>query len=201
MPYIQFQFRRDTSANWTANNPTLASGEMGIETNTGLFKIGNGVAAWNSLGYGGLQGPTGPTGNTGATGATGAASTVPGPTGPTGPVPTNPQFNGNIINNGSIRSVITAMAANDIDCSTGNYFTKTVGSNVTLTVSNVPTGYVYALTLELNMSAGSVTWFNGVTWPNDSPPTLTVGRTHLIVLVTDDGGVTWRASALTNYTT
>lgn len=78
---VQIQFRRDTAANWTANNPVLASGEMGVETNTGQFKVGNGSTAWNSLAYGGLLGPTGPTG---AAGATGAASTVTGPTGASG---------------------------------------------------------------------------------------------------------------------
>ncbi len=62
MPFIQFQLRRGTAADWSGSNPTLAAGEMGIETNTNLFKIGNGSTAWNSLPYGGLQGPQGPTG-------------------------------------------------------------------------------------------------------------------------------------------
>ena len=59
MPNIQFQFRRGTSTEWADANPILASGEMGIETNTNLFKIGNGVTPWNSLPYGGIQGATG----------------------------------------------------------------------------------------------------------------------------------------------
>jgi hypothetical protein len=58
----QFQFRRDTSTNWTTNNPTLLSGEMGIETDTNMFKLGDGATAWTSLAYGGIQGPTGTTG-------------------------------------------------------------------------------------------------------------------------------------------
>jgi hypothetical protein len=45
------QVRRDTAANWTSTNPTLASGEMGFETDTGKFKIGNGSTAWTSLAY------------------------------------------------------------------------------------------------------------------------------------------------------
>jgi hypothetical protein len=59
MPNIQLQFRRGTSAKWTAVNPVLAAGEMGIESNTNLFKIGDGVTSWTSLPYGGLQGPAG----------------------------------------------------------------------------------------------------------------------------------------------
>ena len=42
MPFIQLQFRRDTALLWQTNNPTLAIGELAIETDTGLFKIGNG---------------------------------------------------------------------------------------------------------------------------------------------------------------
>lgn len=43
--------RRDTAANWTSANPTLAAGEVGFETNTGKFKIGDGSTAWASLTY------------------------------------------------------------------------------------------------------------------------------------------------------
>lgn len=45
------QLRRDTAANWTSTNPTLAAGEMGFETDTGKFKIGTGSTAWISLLY------------------------------------------------------------------------------------------------------------------------------------------------------
>ena len=47
----KLQVRRDTAANWTSTNPTLASGEIGFETDTLKFKIGNGSTAWTSLGY------------------------------------------------------------------------------------------------------------------------------------------------------
>ncbi len=43
--------RRDTSAAWTANNPTLADGEWGHETDSQKSKRGDGSTAWNSLGY------------------------------------------------------------------------------------------------------------------------------------------------------
>lgn len=45
------QTRHDTAANWTSANPTLAIGECGYETNTGLMKFGDGTTAWNSLAY------------------------------------------------------------------------------------------------------------------------------------------------------
>jgi len=47
----QIQVRRDTAANWTSENPTLAAGEIGYETDTGRFKIGNGSTAWTSRSY------------------------------------------------------------------------------------------------------------------------------------------------------
>jgi len=43
---VRIQLRRDTAANWTSVNPTLLSGEIGIETDTLKFKIGNGQR-WN----------------------------------------------------------------------------------------------------------------------------------------------------------
>tara|TARA_B100001094_G_scaffold331917_1_gene401910 strand:- start:1272 stop:2615 length:1344 start_codon:yes stop_codon:yes gene_type:complete len=47
----QIQLRRDTAADWTSTNPTLAAGEFGWESDTNRFKIGTGSAAWNSLDY------------------------------------------------------------------------------------------------------------------------------------------------------
>lgn len=43
--------RRDTAANWTANNPTLLAGELGLESDTGYWKVGDGSTAWTSLAY------------------------------------------------------------------------------------------------------------------------------------------------------
>ena len=91
---VQIQLRNDTSTNWEFYNPILAAGELGVETDTDKFKLGNGIDQWLNLPYGGLEGPTGPqgdigpqgfTGPTGPQGLEGAASTVTGPTGPTGP--------------------------------------------------------------------------------------------------------------------
>lgn len=43
--------RRDTAATWSTDNPVLTGGEIGFETDTGLFKIGDGVTAWDDLPY------------------------------------------------------------------------------------------------------------------------------------------------------
>ena len=47
----RMQQRRGTAAQWTAANPTLAAGEIGFETDTNKFKVGNGSSAWTSLAY------------------------------------------------------------------------------------------------------------------------------------------------------
>ncbi len=56
----KIQVRRDTAANWTSTNPTLAAGEFGFETNTGKVKVGTGSTAWVLLGYVNPAGTTTP---------------------------------------------------------------------------------------------------------------------------------------------
>ena len=51
---VQIQLRRGTASEWTAVNPTLAAGELVIETDTDKYKIGDGSTAWTSLGYSSL---------------------------------------------------------------------------------------------------------------------------------------------------
>jgi hypothetical protein len=48
---VQMAQRKDTAANWTSANPILLSGEIGYETDTKKFKIGNGSSNWNNLAY------------------------------------------------------------------------------------------------------------------------------------------------------
>jgi hypothetical protein len=100
---------------------------------------------------------------------------------------------------GPYKENITAMGALEVDCSTGNYFTKTIAGNSTFTFANVPTGCAYAFTLELTHSSGTVTWPASVKFPADTAPTLTTGKTHLFMFITDDGGTRFRGSSLVDY--
>ena len=102
---------------------------------------------------------------------------------------------------GAYSTNVVSVAALNIDCSTGTYFTKTINGASTFTVSNVPASRSYAFTLEVNHTSGTITWFSGVEWPGGTAPTLTTGKTHLFMFVTDDGGSRWRAASLINYTT
>lgn len=43
--------RCDNAEKWTAANPILSKGEIGIELDTNLMKIGDGITEWNSLYY------------------------------------------------------------------------------------------------------------------------------------------------------
>lgn len=55
------QHRRGTASQWTTANTVLAAGEIGVELDTGQFKIGDGTTAWAGLDYagGGGEGSSG----------------------------------------------------------------------------------------------------------------------------------------------
>lgn len=48
---VKIVLRNDTASNWSSANPVLLLGELGVETDTGKFKFGDGSTAWNSLSY------------------------------------------------------------------------------------------------------------------------------------------------------
>lgn len=48
--------KRGLAASWTESNPVLAAGEVGIETDTGQMKAGDGVRPWKNLPYSGSGG-------------------------------------------------------------------------------------------------------------------------------------------------
>jgi hypothetical protein len=45
------QIRRGTASVWSSANTILSAGEWGYETDTGRYKIGDGLTGWNSLDY------------------------------------------------------------------------------------------------------------------------------------------------------
>jgi hypothetical protein len=51
MSTVRIQVRRGLASEWTAANPVLAAGEMGVETDTNKFKFGNGTDTWTALSY------------------------------------------------------------------------------------------------------------------------------------------------------
>jgi lysophospholipase L1-like esterase len=49
--FVRVQPWHDTAANWTANDPILRMGEVGIEEDTHRVKRGDGTSTWSALGY------------------------------------------------------------------------------------------------------------------------------------------------------
>jgi hypothetical protein len=47
----RMQQRRGTAAQWTSADPILAAGEIGFESDTGFFKMGDGTNHWSDLSY------------------------------------------------------------------------------------------------------------------------------------------------------
>jgi hypothetical protein len=101
---------------------------------------------------------------------------------------------GNQVNN------VVAMGANDVDCSAGSYFTKTITGATTFTFSNVPSGVEFSFTMEITLNgSNAITWPASVKWNADTAPALTDGKTQLFMFVTTNGGTRFRGSALVDY--
>lgn len=102
---------------------------------------------------------------------------------------------------GQFAQNIVALGLNGsgINATRGNYFTATISGNSTVVISGSPSNVAYSFTYEVVHQTGTITWPASVNWPSATAPTLTTGKTHIFIFVTDDSGSTWRASALTNY--
>ena len=48
---VSILLRRGTAAEWTASNPILLEGEVGVETDSKKLKVGDGLTVWASLPY------------------------------------------------------------------------------------------------------------------------------------------------------
>lgn len=92
-----------------------------------------------------------------------------------------------------LKETKVAMAANAIDLALANYFTKTIATATTFTISNVPaTGTVASFILDLtNGGAGTITWWAGMKWAGGTAPTLTAAGRDSLGFFTHDGGTTW----------
>lgn len=113
-------------------------------------------------------------------------------------VPDSPTLSGAVSVTGRVGGTSVEVAALAVDCSLSNYYTKTISVNSAFTFTNAPTGR-YGFILEVNHTAGTITWPASVRWPNNIEPPRTTGKVHLFFFLTSNGGTTWRANALTNY--
>ena len=84
---IRVQHRRKSASDWQNSEEILLAGELGVESDTGKVKVGDGTSRYTDLQYltgpKGEQGDTGPRGNPGPQGPRGNTG-PPGPKGATG---------------------------------------------------------------------------------------------------------------------
>ena len=103
---------------------------------------------------------------------------------------------------GTYAGNVVAVSALDIDCSTGNYFTKSISADSTFTFSNIPSSRAFAFTVEIDVTGDrTIAWPSSVSFPGGNAPNLTSGKTHLFFFCTVDGGTSFRAASLVDYTT
>lgn len=87
-----------------------------------------------------------------------------------------------------------ALAATNIDISSGSYFTKTLSANTTFTFSNPPaSGFAASFALEVTgASTYTITWPSSVKWHGGSAPDAPESATtNLYVFLTTDSGTTY----------
>jgi hypothetical protein len=193
------QIRRDTAANWTSANPTLAQGELGLETDTLKVKAGDGSTAWTSASYlidtGGYAAYSDATANfTGNLQKSGSPVVTAAYTG-------DVDVTGELIvdsYNETYAAVTSSSNATAVDCEAGNAFSHTLTENTTFTFSNPPaSGTAFSFSLEIiqdgSASGFTVTWPGAVDWPAATAPTLTATASakDVFVFYTRDGGTTW----------
>ena len=51
LPNSTVKVKRATAARWASQNPVLAAGEIGYETDTRKMKLGDGTSSWTQLSY------------------------------------------------------------------------------------------------------------------------------------------------------
>ncbi len=110
--------RYDESAIWAALNPVLHAGEAGHESNTGRWKVGDGLTEWNSLPYKlGVDTVAGQTGEVelGVADVAGAAPTAsPEFTGsPKAPTPNTPDNDTSVATTAFVKNVLAEFSVLD----------------------------------------------------------------------------------------
>jgi hypothetical protein len=155
----------DSTQNWVGPAITVSNGGTGASTLTGVL-VGNGTSA---------------------------VTTKTAPAGEIVGTSDSQTLSNKVLVN--VREVYQAMAGNNIDLAAANYFTKTITTATTFTVTNVPiSGQVAAFILELtNPGSQAITWFANTRWANGAPPLLTNSGSDILGFFTFNGGASWTA--------
>ena len=152
----RIQLRRDSALGWSTNNPILASGEIGIELSPTpaqivLFKVGDGITAWNSLPYQ----------NEAISGATLGANAFTGQQ-------DAPSF-ASALFKGKVTNLSVGPGTQSLNLTNYDYFNLLLTGATTLTLAGIPTltnseytGFV--VNVKQGATPYSLTWFANITW-------------------------------------
>lgn len=201
----KIQIRRDTAADWTSNNPTLAAGEIGFESDTYKLKIGDGTTAWTSLAYG----PTTAAGAiTALNNATENELVTVGSTTTELDAESNLTYNGTTFTataavdlNGEVRfnknykediDTLTSSSTITVDCSLASVHKVTLATNTGFVISNLPTGGSVTLIITQDGTGSRTTTFGtdtstAVKFPGGAPTLTTAGGSIDVVTIFNDG--------------
>jgi len=171
---VRIQFRGDTAANWTSADPTLMIRELGVETDTDKFKIGDGATAWTALPYGALVGST---------------------------LLANLDFDGYQAIEAEIKNYVETLvsstwdgATHTVDLSGGNVHRIDLEAAVTtLTFTNPQAGaHSFTLIIDQDDPVRAVTWPASVDWNDGTAPDISVASAvYILTFITTDSGTTW----------
>ena len=95
----------------------------------------------------------------------------------------------------------TVSGATNLDLDLSNAFSLEPTGLTQLSVINIPTAgsFVLGLLLLITDGQGNITFPASFEFPGGATPTLTFSGNDLIVAVSFDGGVTWKANALIDF--
>lgn len=168
----RIQLRRGTAAQWTAANPVLASGEVGVEQAAGInpekLKIGDGATAWADLPYSPAVGGGGTGTVTSISAANGTIVVGGTATAPTVAVGTG-------IPQASVTGLVAGLAGKEATIAAGTYATtQTAGvAMAAASVADRDALDVRVDALEAGGGAGSVTVLK---WDHTTPQSVNHGR-------------------------
>ena len=168
------QIRRDTASDWTSANPTLAQGELALETDTLKLKAGDGTTAWTSLAYYTL-------------GTAGFLATTGGTV--TGLVNMSDQIVQRPLLQDYSEKTVAMGSATAVNLEDGNVFSKTISGTTTLTFTNPSAVGTSSFSLILTNGGSATLNFPTVKWPAATAPTLTASGIDVLIFVYH--GSTW----------
>lgn len=215
------QLRRATAASWTSVNPILALGEVGIETDTYKFKVGDGTSLWaalpyfvtaSSIGLGNVNNTSDATKNAATAALTNKDLTSGTNTFPTSLVTltgsqslSNKTLTAPTVTDytETVNAIGTVSSSSTLSLSSGTVLTATLTASAacTFTMPTAAAGKSFVLMLKQAASTGNGSaTFTNVKWSGGTAPTITAAAGKMDILSFFSDGTNWYGSITQNYT-